>query len=456
MIDNLDDNELNYIVDNVRSVFIFINRDGEILNHTTKLSDKFFGIKHFKHYNFFSLLNLKEDQTKFLKLCLDQIFEDVIPTQITLDMLPKRFLFKDKILDIHVELIRNPKKEPDKLLLRISDSTELVKAEEDSLTNSALISILSDINFFKYFLKEFYEMTYSLKNNILNNNQKEVRQTLHTIKGNLGVFKLFKLRNLVHKIENKSFISLENVESINNEMQLFLKTHKNLLKIEELHLTEEFSFKKDLIDRILLLKPELPQDIYNSIEKEYFNQIKSAIYNQLDLCAKQISQVKKKKINFTIKDHNININLNKFNLLFLNLQHLINNAVIHGIEDSVCRLSQLKNEVGNITLELVQTKNNLTLILKDDGQGIDMDKIKEKVIEKNLIKDDDFNNLPLNNKFKLIFLNGLSTTEHIDEYSGRGVGTSSVLSVIEEKYKGSIEIDSEKNKGTTFKILIPL
>jgi two-component system chemotaxis sensor kinase CheA len=135
------------------------------------------------------------------------------------------------------------------------------------------------------------------------------------------------------------------------------------------------------------------------------------------------------------------------------MTHLIRNAVDHGIETPEARVSRGKPPAGRLRLSAYQRGGNIYIEVSDDGKGLDRERILQKAVQLDLVRPDK----PLSDAevFSLIFHPGLSTAERITEISGRGVGMDVVKRNI-EALKGTISIDSEKGKGTCFRIKLPL
>lgn len=135
------------------------------------------------------------------------------------------------------------------------------------------------------------------------------------------------------------------------------------------------------------------------------------------------------------------------------LVHLIRNSVDHGIEMPEIRQQKGKERKGTIWLKAFQEGNNIVIEIKDNGKGIPVDIIRNKGIEKGLIKETDV----CSDKeiMNLIFSPGFSTAEQVTNLSGRGVGMDVVKRNI-SKLKGLIDIDSQEGQGTTMQIKVPL
>lgn len=135
------------------------------------------------------------------------------------------------------------------------------------------------------------------------------------------------------------------------------------------------------------------------------------------------------------------------------LVHLIRNSVDHGIESSEKRTAVGKPSYGQVTLSAFHQSGRLIIEVKDDGGGIDPQKIKAIAIEKGIIK----SGTQLSDKecIKLIFAPGFSTKEQVTDVSGRGVGMDVVRTNIED-LQGEITIDSVVGQGSVFRISLPL
>lgn len=136
------------------------------------------------------------------------------------------------------------------------------------------------------------------------------------------------------------------------------------------------------------------------------------------------------------------------------LMHIIRNSMDHGIETSEERIDNGKNPKGKITIEAKNTGGEVWLIIKDDGKGLNKDKILEKARNNGLIKGKE-SDLTDKDIYSMIFLAGFSTNENVTEFSGRGVGMDVVIKEI-EKIRGTVTVDSIPGIETTTSIKIPL
>jgi two-component system chemotaxis sensor kinase CheA len=135
------------------------------------------------------------------------------------------------------------------------------------------------------------------------------------------------------------------------------------------------------------------------------------------------------------------------------LMHIFRNSIDHGIEPADERMKKGKPRQGKIVLRAYYSGTNVFIQIKDDGRGIDVEKIRQKAISRGFISADA--NLSYKELLNLVFLPGFSTAAKITEVSGRGVGLDVVVKKISD-IRGDVEIESQLGVGTTFTIKLPL
>ena len=137
------------------------------------------------------------------------------------------------------------------------------------------------------------------------------------------------------------------------------------------------------------------------------------------------------------------------------LQHLLRNSADHGLESNEERIALGKDEIGHIYLDAYQDGNNVTIEVRDDGAGIDVEKVKNKALEKGSITEEQAEVMTDKEIIDLLFRPSFSTAEKITDVSGRGVGLDVVKTKI-EGLGGSIECKTEMGEGSSFIIRLPL
>ncbi|MGP5404831.1 ATP-binding protein [Psychrobacter celer] len=133
---------------------------------------------------------------------------------------------------------------------------------------------------------------------------------------------------------------------------------------------------------------------------------------------------------------------------------LLRNAVVHGVEAPSVRHSLGKETAGKIDLEVQDNGQEVMLIVQDDGQGIDYDSIRHKLVAENHVDNEAASQLTHSDLLKQLFSSGFSTKEDTDEDGGRGVGLDIIKSLVKD-YDGKLNVNSERGKMTRFVITLP-
>lgn len=137
------------------------------------------------------------------------------------------------------------------------------------------------------------------------------------------------------------------------------------------------------------------------------------------------------------------------------LMHLLRNSADHGLESNEERIRLGKPEIGSIFLDAYQEGNNVTIEVRDDGAGINIEKVKNKAVSTGAITAQQAETMTDNEAIDLLFRPSFSTADKISDVSGRGVGLDVVKTKI-ESLGGSIDAKTEMGKGSTFTIQLPL
>lgn len=180
----------------------------------------------------------------------------------------------------------------------------------------------------------------------------------------------------------------------------------------------------------------------------------SMTFQRMQRIIRDMSKKLNKEIKLEVIGENTEVDKNIIEHLSDPLLHLVRNAADHGIETTIERVTAGKSPTGTITLEAKNEGGDVIIIVKDDGRGLDKEKIISKAKQQGLLKKPT-DELTDHEIYSMIFLPGFSTTDKITEYSGRGVGMDVVNKGIEE-IGGSIQIDSFPGKYTIVNIKIPL
>jgi len=180
----------------------------------------------------------------------------------------------------------------------------------------------------------------------------------------------------------------------------------------------------------------------------------SATFLKMHRIVRDMSKKLGKKVDLKIIGEETEVDKNVIEHISDPIIHLVRNAIDHGIEFPEERLEKNKPETGTVTLEAKNAGNDVLVIVKDDGRGLNKEKILKKARENGLLykAEEEMSEREI---YNMIFLPGFSTKDNVTEFSGRGVGMDVVVKNI-ETIGGSVSIDSTPDKGSVITLKIPL
>jgi len=179
------------------------------------------------------------------------------------------------------------------------------------------------------------------------------------------------------------------------------------------------------------------------------------VFNRFPRMIRDISRELDKEIELHMSGEDTELDRTVIDEIGDPLIHILRNSADHGIETHEERLKANKPSVGNIYLRAFQDGNNVVIEVEDDGRGIDIEKVRKKIIQKGLESPEIVESLTDNEVIEYLFKPNFSTADKVTDLSGRGVGLDVVKTKI-EALGGIVEVATTRGKGSTFTIRIPL
>jgi chemotaxis protein histidine kinase CheA len=400
-------------------------------------------------------LGLDSQKSEWFQVVYNQVFEDVFPEETSLGQLPDRFKVGDRTLQFKGRALRDEAGKVRAVLCSVTDITALERAEIENLEHRTLIKILKSPQAFSDFISDVRNSVASMEKMYTTRDQTGIRRIMHTLKGNFGCFDIVAISRLIHNIEEKETISLDDIVAVRQATQSFLQKYFDVLRMDydgnqpithsvpdativelEAMLSQEARIShQDLLDRIRTLRLKSVKELMGPID---------------DLVA-QASDRLGKSVSFEVIGDDLRIDADVIKPVIEVLPHLLKNAIDHGIEPEYERGS--KSAQGALSVRFEPSPTGLRLSIIDDGRGLDAVAIERKARQKGLLKS---NETPTPEQIiQFIFLDDFSTAETISEISGRGVGMAAVRAAV-QKCKGTIAVKSQTGEGCTFLIEIPV
>ncbi|MFQ3276196.1 MAG: two-component system chemotaxis sensor kinase CheA, partial [Colwellia sp.] len=195
-------------------------------------------------------------------------------------------------------------------------------------------------------------------------------------------------------------------------------------------------------------------DLQGAVMQTRMQPIKK-VFGRFPRVVRDLARSLNKEISLILEGEETDLDKNLVEALADPLVHLVRNSVDHGIETSDVREALGKSREGTVLLSASQEGDHILLTIKDDGAGMDAEKLKNIAIERGVLDAESAARMSDKEAFSLIFAPGFSTKTEISEVSGRGVGMDVVKTKITQ-LNGTVDIDSELGVGTVLEIKVPL
>jgi len=181
----------------------------------------------------------------------------------------------------------------------------------------------------------------------------------------------------------------------------------------------------------------------------------SSVFSTLPRFVRDLSVASGKEVEIELEGQETDLDKSILEAIKTSLLHLVRNAIDHGIEDPDDRVASGKPSTGQILMRAAHEGGNVAIEVRDDGGGLDSDRILERALSVGLVTAEDADGLSRNQIEQFVFRPGFSTAREVTNVSGRGVGLDVVRANV-ESIGGAIEMQSEPRQSTTIKIKIPL
>jgi signal transduction histidine kinase len=455
--------ETDNILASVKEGLFLLNNELEIGSQYSKELLNILRVNKPANRNFLNILKNKisKDNINDTKHYLELLFDNKHDEEMLEDLNPLNEIEvivdnQKKFLTFSFRRIKHRGNNISELMVTVVDVTNEINLqyslEEQRNENKRKMDwILSIFNTDPYMLKEFItsvqEEMHAVENALKKLVEKEkhldlldgIYRSLHTIKGNASLLELDFFADQAHCAE-------DTISVIKNKMKLIKKDKTDLkLQIDSIQTTfEEF---KGLIDQIGNI-----HDKFRPKRSHEQNQLIKSLTRLTETLASRYQ----KKIDLNMSGFDGTVIPYKHRLLLRDiLIQMLRNSVYHGIEKPAQRKKNQKSETGHIFITGQRENGFYKLEFKDDGQGLDLERLKKSVSDSGKWSMSEINKWSQNRLAKAIFLPHISTAASTDMIAGRGIG----MDVIKNKLKkidGNISVTSNQGKYTRFTITLPI
>lgn len=442
---------LRLTLDSAGDGMLLVDRTGKVQLGHTRILESWFGAPTVGETVWGYFDRSGAQGTGMLQAAYEQLFDDILPIEVALDVLPQRFHLSGRAYEVEYRPVPDLAA-PTGLLLVLRDITERLRADERAREareiQAAVAAILRDKAGFRTFVKEGSQIVAALEPSLPAVLQMRL---LHTLKGNCLVLGLEATGAHIHRVET----TLVEGEPLTAELAAGIAARwKGLLTgVEEF--VGQGTYDGILIGgddwhslRSSLRERRDHEDILQMVEL-WRREPAAVALGRLAVQARRVGQSLERPVRVLVNDGGVRLPPGVYDSLFSNLVHVVRNAVYHGIGSPEARAAAGKPAEGLVEVRTVATEDGgFILSIEDDGCGIDWARVAEVAAERGL---------PTEGQEALvdaIFSDGVSTEREANDVAGRGAGLSAVKDAV-EKLGGVIRVTSSPVQGTTFSFVLP-
>ena len=246
-------------------------------------------------------------------------------------------------------------------------------------------------------------------------------------------------------------VDIEKLDALMNQVSELIIAKNSLVSISS---TDSGDFQNQSFHEQIEYLERITTNLHESVMKVRMVPIESVVA-KFPRMIRDLSRKLDKKMELYMTGEDTELDRTVVDQIGDPLQHLLRNSADHGLEDNATRIAKGKPEVGSIFLNAFQEGNNVIIQVGDDGNGIDVEAVRNKAIERGVITEEQAETLSQKEIINLLFLPSFSMAKKITDISGRGVGLDVVKSNI-EALGGDVEVKTELGVGTTFTVRLPL
>ena len=246
-------------------------------------------------------------------------------------------------------------------------------------------------------------------------------------------------------------VDIEKLDALMNQVSELIIAKNSLVSISS---TDSGDFQNQSFHEQIEYLERITTNLHESVMKVRMVPIESVVA-KFPRMIRDLSRKLDKKMELYMTGEDTELDRTVVDQIGDPLQHLLRNSADHGLEDNATRIAKGKPEVGSIFLNAFQEGNNVIIQVGDDGNGIDVEAVRNKAIERGVITEEQAETMSQKEIINLLFLPSFSMAKKITDISGRGEGLDVVKSNI-EALGGDVEVKTELGVGTTFTVRLPL
>ncbi len=447
--------DMRLLLENVEQGFLTLDASGRVTGERSAPVDRWLGAVSPGEPFSDALGRVDASAGTWFGLGWEGVTEDVLPLEVVVDQLPNRVVLGERTLRItYKPILRGTAL--DRMLVVVTDVTAIVEQERAEALQREVLTVLDavirDRNGFLEFVTEAEGLVEQITAGDAGDDLLVVRRVVHTLKGNFGIYGLASLVDYCHRLEAR-MLQDEDLPTASERAELRDRWRAFTAKVQPLLARRDAGIieiteaeRRVLLESIRAMTPH--RDLGRMVAEWTFESMEKRLARigaHVQALARRLG---KGAVRVDVVHHNLRLPMERWAPFWAAFTHVVRNAVDHGIETEDERAAAGKLAPATVTLTSRVEGEYLEIELRDDGRGIDFDRVREKA--KRL-------GLPCATREDLVealFHDGFSTRDEVTDTSGRGVGLSAVRNAARE-LGGDVVIETARNEGTTFRVRVP-
>jgi len=444
--------DMRRVLDNVGQGFITLDASGTMSDERSAIVDQWFGVPESGTKFWTYLQSTNKRIASWFRLGWASIEEDMLPLVLCLEQLPRTVEVRDSVFEFTYRPILDGER-LEQVIVVVTDVTARVARERAERGQREMMAIFNRILSDKTAFELFFAEASSLIERITHHGgtASELKRNVHTLKGNAALYGLESIVSLCHDIEERLGAEDTEVEPRFTEALISLWQQVSDVRSQLVRDDEHIQLDREDFEAFLGdLRRKVDHDVlattFASWQYEPASRRLSLMREQIEHFGKRFG---KDNIKVVYESSRLRLPPETWGPFWSAFAHVIRNAVDHGIETPAERKRQGKPEQATITLAIEKVDRQVQVVIADDGAGVNWDAIRERAAARGL---------PHSTRSELedaLFAEGVSSRSEASLASGRGIGLGAVRAMVSD-LGGRIVIETEKNRGTSFKFLLPL
>jgi two-component system chemotaxis sensor kinase CheA len=445
--------DMAMVLENVGQGFVTISADGVMSAERSAILGKWLGEPPASGRFVDYVAGVDAGFAASLELGLAEVFEAVMPLELTLAQLPRRIAAEPYHLELEYRAIGDGAM-PESILVVVSDITvelERERAESERRELMAMFERIStDRNGFIDFCDEADDLVARIQGD--DGSGADLPRQIHTLKGNAAIFGVESIASYCHLLETRLLeepgpLTSDERYGLTALWQAFARRLEALLgrrDIRRIEITDE-----DIQRVLAALRQNQPSgDIFKMVHSWRLEPVARRFERVADQ-ANRLARRMGKTVHVDIEDRGVRLDPDRWAPFWSAFVHAVRNAIDHGVEDAGERQRSGKPDIATLSLRSQIENGTLTIEIHDDGRGVDWERVRNRAHELGIRTQSE------EQLVEALFADGVSTKDEVSDLSGRGVGLAALRAAAHAE-GGQVTIVSESRRGTCVRFAFPV